>query len=83
MPDRPDWDKPLAEVLGWPVPTYGSRYVSTSWNRVPRWRCRTCGEEVFDRYAHELAHRSESWIGEIDRLYETLVILFGSEGKLP
>lgn len=71
-----DWHKPLAEALGWPVPTYGSRYEDVSWNAMPRWRCRTCRGEVKDRYAHELEHRRESWIREVDKLYETVSILF-------
>lgn len=78
VPDLHDLNRPLAEVLGWPVPTYGSRYenVSVSIYAVS-FRCRTCGSQVKDRYEHELMHRREHWINEVDRLFETVSILFG------
>lgn len=39
--------------------------------------CRSCGEQVTDRYSHELEHRQESWVSHVDRLYEIVVELFG------
>lgn len=85
MPDDelPPFLRPLAETCGLPAtPTYGSRYDATYRNYFEnrhRWLCRSCGETVTDRYTHELDHRKNSWIREIDALYETVHILFGGE----
>lgn len=85
-PDGGPWydvhtlDIPLADRLGLPVtPTYGSRYEPNflSYTYTQSWTCRTCGGRVTDRYAHELEHRANSWVKDIDKLYDTVAILFG------
>lgn len=74
------WEIPLAARLGLPViPTYGSRYQPAWPGCTYAWNCRTCWGRVTDRYAHELEHRKNAWIKNIDALYETCVILFGSQ----